>query len=139
MIFYTHRFKNVDGNVVIPIFGETDETGHPTKFNWNDLEALRDTLVENYMGAYRNQSFGGMNPESPEAIKVLEQSFEQSLKEYFKSDLEATEGCLHNYEWSNHCGAKVCNACGDHKGLARCYCGWGDIQPGERLEDDVPY
>jgi hypothetical protein len=28
------------------------------------------------------------------------------------------------YERSRECGAKVCNRCGDHKGLARCYCGW---------------
>lgn len=28
------------------------------------------------------------------------------------------------YFWVNGCGAKVCDLCGDHKGLARCWCGW---------------
>ena len=44
--------------------------------------------------------------------------------------------CGGEYQWQNYCGAKVCGDCGDHKGLARCYCGWG-LAPGERLEDDV--
>ena len=44
--------------------------------------------------------------------------------------------CEHDYHWSRYCGAQVCNKCGDHEGLARCYCGFG-LQPGERLEDDI--
>lgn len=32
--------------------------------------------------------------------------------------------CKHDYEWSRYCGAKVCNHCDKHEGLARCYCGW---------------
>ena len=24
----------------------------------------------------------------------------------------------------NTCGVAVCDSCGNHKGLARCYCGW---------------
>jgi hypothetical protein len=27
-------------------------------------------------------------------------------------------------EFSTYCGARVCDDCGHHKGLARCYCGW---------------
>jgi hypothetical protein len=30
----------------------------------------------------------------------------------------------HEYRFSPHCGAKVCDECNDHEGLARCYCGW---------------
>lgn len=30
----------------------------------------------------------------------------------------------HDYRFSTYCGAHVCDECGDHKGLARCYCGW---------------
>jgi len=30
----------------------------------------------------------------------------------------------HSYTWSRYCGAEVCGDCRDHKGLARCYCGW---------------
>jgi hypothetical protein len=47
--------------------------------------------------------------------------------------------------WFNaHCGAWVCESCGQHKGLARCYCGWaadgGDgreqlVDAGENLRD----
>lgn len=44
--------------------------------------------------------------------------------------------CKHEYEFSKYCGADVCQKCGDHKDLARCYCGW-NLQPGERLEDDI--
>lgn len=29
------------------------------------------------------------------------------------------------YTWSRYCGAKVCAYCGDHDGLAHCYCGFG--------------
>jgi hypothetical protein len=32
--------------------------------------------------------------------------------------------CGGEYERSSGCGVKVCDTCGDHKGLARCYCGW---------------
>ena len=39
----------------------------------------------------------------------------------------------HAYEWSPHCGVRVCNCCGDHAGLERCYCGW------RRFEIDVNY
>jgi hypothetical protein len=28
------------------------------------------------------------------------------------------------YEFSRYCGCYVCNDCNDHRGLARCYCGW---------------
>jgi len=44
--------------------------------------------------------------------------------------------CNHDYEFSTFCGAHVCEKCGDHRGLARCYCGWG-LEPGERLPDDI--
>lgn len=40
----------------------------------------------------------------------------------------------HDFQWSRYCGAKVCDDCGQHEGLARCYCGW---PAGERLEDDT--
>lgn len=39
---------------------------------------------------------------------------------------------------SNTCGVFICDECGHHLGLARCFCGW-NLQPGERLEDDVDY
>jgi len=28
------------------------------------------------------------------------------------------------YYHSSYCGVKVCDDCGYHEGLARCYCGW---------------
>jgi hypothetical protein len=33
-------------------------------------------------------------------------------------------GCKHEYIFNRHCGARVCVHCCEHKGLARCYCGW---------------
>lgn len=51
----------------------------------------------------------------------------------------------HDYTFDNHCGAYVCYGCDDHKGLARCYCGWaasgGDgcqelVDMGENIEED---
>jgi hypothetical protein len=32
--------------------------------------------------------------------------------------------CGGEFEFSSYCGAYVCNACENHKGLARCYCTW---------------
>lgn len=44
------------------------------------------------------------------------------------SQVEKEERCRKckkgNYQRNNSCGAKVCDECGDHKGLERCYCGW---------------
>ena len=30
----------------------------------------------------------------------------------------------HDYLFMSGCGVEVCMDCDDHKGLARCYCGW---------------
>ena len=43
--------------------------------------------------------------------------------------------CEHEYEFRKYCGADVCVKCGDHKGLARCFCGWNKGQ-GESLEGE---
>lgn len=50
----------------------------------------------------------------------------------------------HDYQFSDYCGCYVCSTCDDHKGLARCFCGWG-LASGESmshwnpsLEDDYP-
>lgn len=34
--------------------------------------------------------------------------------------------CEHDYsnKIDKYCGAYICNNCGNHKGLARCFCGW---------------
>jgi hypothetical protein len=51
----------------------------------------------------------------------------------------------HDYLFSRGCGADVCYDCGDHKGLARCFCGWAAsggngyqelVDMGEQIEDD---
>lgn len=50
----------------------------------------------------------------------------------------------HGYEFRDYCGAYVCD-CGDHKGLARCYCGFSRsgndgrrelIEMGETIGDE---
>ena len=55
------------------------------------------------------------------------------------------EGCQHDYQKVRGCGVEVCNSCGDHKGLERCFCGWsrssGDgrrelEEMGENVEED---
>lgn len=30
----------------------------------------------------------------------------------------------HDYPFDRRCGAHACIHCDDHRGLARCYCGW---------------
>lgn len=35
----------------------------------------------------------------------------------------------HVHEWgevSRVCGVRICMECGEHKGLARCFCGWSE-------------
>jgi predicted amidophosphoribosyltransferase len=43
-----------------------------------------------------------------------------------------------NFTMSRICGVYICDECGHHLTLARCFCGW-NLQPGEQLEDDVDY
>ena len=48
-----------------------------------------------------------------------------------------TEGCLCGgiMRWSKYCGVLVCDLCGTHKGLARCFCGWSSTNPGKGREE----
>ncbi len=41
-----------------------------------------------------------------------------------RGELETCPHCGHVYYFDRYCGADICCNCGDHKGLARCYCGW---------------
>lgn len=52
---------------------------------------------------------------------------------------------VHSFAFNRYCGADVCDDCGAHKGLVRCFCGWsaagGDgrrelIEMGENVDDD---
>ena len=43
----------------------------------------------------------------------------------------------HEYEMSRYCGVQVCDDCGDHRGLERCYCGWSRTDPGHGREELV--
>ncbi len=38
-------------------------------------------------------------------------------------------------EWSDPCGAYVCQNCGMHLGLVRCYCGWSLTRPGQGADE----
>lgn len=64
-----------------------------------------------------------------------------------RGGLKQRVSCEHEYpeRIDRFCGAYICVNCGDHKGLARCFCGWslsGNdgyqelIEMGERIEDD---
>lgn len=41
------------------------------------------------------------------------------------------------FEMDRYCGAYLCGACGAHKGLERCYCGWSMSAPGRGAEELV--
>ena len=42
------------------------------------------------------------------------------------------QGCKGTYgPMDRGCGARICNICGDHKGLERCFCGWSVTRPGQ--------
>ena len=68
----------------------------------------------------------------------------QFLNDY---DQCITAGCggTHVYDFDRACGAHVCRQCDDHKGLARCFCGWSAsgrdgyrelIEMGETIEEE---
>jgi hypothetical protein len=53
--------------------------------------------------------------------------------------------CTHDYYFNWYCAAYVCDLCDEHKGLARCFCGWSLsgrdgalelIEMGENLDED---
>lgn len=68
-----------------------------------------------------------------------------SVNFYLQSSGDALQDRhVHRYTFNRSCGANVCE-CGDHKGLARCFCGWsrsgGDgyrelIEMGETIDPD---
>jgi len=41
----------------------------------------------------------------------------------------------HRYTFRRYCGAYVCENCEDHRGLARCYCGWSTTRPSEGAQE----
>ncbi len=49
----------------------------------------------------------------------------------------------HSYEFNEHCAAYVCTVfdpdtgkrCVEHKGLARCWCGWSETSPGRGQQE----
>jgi len=121
-----------------------DADPDPCTFNNQDLEDLTISLVDGILAGISKEEPLPDPSYSKEGFynalrRAIHYRTDKALKDYFGSELEKTEaGCIHDYEWSNHCGAKVCSKCGDHKGLAKCFCGYG-LAPGEVLDDDVPY
>lgn len=43
--------------------------------------------------------------------------------------------CRHEYQFDRYCAAHVCVRCDDHKGLARCWCGWSKTSPGRGYQE----
>ena len=64
----------------------------------------------------------------------------------YVENCECPECCKHeDTVLSRRCGVDVCYNCGDHKGRARCYCGWAAsggngwqelAELGENVDDD---
>jgi len=50
------------------------------------------------------------------------------------STVDKTCECGGEFEFNSYCGAYVCVECDNHKGLARCYCGWSQSGRNGRLE-----
>lgn len=55
------------------------------------------------------------------------------------------QGCNSRAHFSRGCGVFICDSCGEHEGLARCFCGWSLsgrdgrqelTEMGENVEDD---
>ena len=45
-------------------------------------------------------------------------------------------GCKGRFgQMDRNCGARICDACGNHKGLERCFCGWSLTNPGHGREE----
>jgi len=42
--------------------------------------------------------------------------------------------CGGEFRFDTYCGAHVCERCDNHRGLARCYCGWSLSGNNGRLE-----
>jgi hypothetical protein len=50
-------------------------------------------------------------------------------------DLATARRCGGDFWFNRYCGAYVCAECGNHKGLARCYCGWSLTSPGRGRQE----
>lgn len=53
--------------------------------------------------------------------------------------------CGGTFEFVRFCAANICDNCNNHKGLARCYCGWSEtggngyqelLEMGETIEPE---
>lgn len=42
--------------------------------------------------------------------------------------------CGGEFSFTKFCAADVCCKCGNHKGLARCFCGWAESGGDGRME-----
>jgi hypothetical protein len=43
--------------------------------------------------------------------------------------------CGGEFWFNRYCGAYVCTQCDNHKGLARCYCGWSLTSQGRGRQE----
>jgi hypothetical protein len=80
---------------------------------------------------YFRLKYAQINEDQEEYHDELAEWEEDRLQEDFEEERQLTDdrqgncrNCKGDYEFNRHCGAYVCDLCGDHKGLARCYCGW---------------
>lgn len=96
---------------------------------YNEIE----DIVEDYREPLWDQSYqlGSEYSFYKDVVEGL-----NSVAESVERKLSVPETCRdgnHQYSWNRFCGADVCEGCGDHKGLARCFCGFG-LASGDRCE-----
>ena len=69
-------------------------------------------------------TFAERHPEHPEIEQIRVQAATYEELGNLLAELDDAPEHVHDYMYARGCGVRVCTTCGDHKGLARCYCGW---------------
>lgn len=76
--------------------------------------------------------------------KVIDRGVQDYSRDYVQEAVKQCE-CDGKAYQSRSCGVFICDRCGSHEGLARCFCGWSAsggngynelLEMGERIEDD---
>lgn len=107
----------------------------------NNLHPLRPTVEGQAFQILRRVEYGPAAYE--EYVVLLADGRRLTVKPHaIFADVEPHE---HEWRWSRGCGTEVCITCGEHRGLAWCFCGWSEsggdgyrelVESGEWIEED---